>query len=48
MHDRKIRAAERKAAVKAQLAAQAEPIMACRGGDRQMQDNDERTLCVTP
>jgi anaerobic magnesium-protoporphyrin IX monomethyl ester cyclase len=39
MHDRKIKAAERKAAVKAQLKSERETVLACGGGDLQMPDD---------
>ncbi len=42
MHDRKIKAAERKAAVKAQLKSERETVLACGGGDLQMPDDDAR------
>jgi anaerobic magnesium-protoporphyrin IX monomethyl ester cyclase len=42
MHDRKIRAAERKAAVKAQLKSEREPVLACGGGSLQMPEDDAR------
>jgi anaerobic magnesium-protoporphyrin IX monomethyl ester cyclase len=42
MHDRKIKAAERKAAVKAQLKTERETVLACGGGDLQMPDDDAR------
>jgi anaerobic magnesium-protoporphyrin IX monomethyl ester cyclase len=42
MHDRKIKAAERKAAVKAQLKFERETVLACGGGDLQMPDDDAR------
>jgi anaerobic magnesium-protoporphyrin IX monomethyl ester cyclase len=46
MHDRKIKARERKAAVKAQLAEEREAVMACGGGTRQMDENDERPVPI--
>jgi anaerobic magnesium-protoporphyrin IX monomethyl ester cyclase len=42
MHDRKIKAAERKAAVKAQLKTERETVLACGGGDLQMPDDNAR------
>jgi anaerobic magnesium-protoporphyrin IX monomethyl ester cyclase len=44
MHDRKARAAERKAAVKAQLKAEREPVLACGGGSRQIDDDAPRLV----
>jgi hypothetical protein len=42
MHDRKIKAAERKAAVKAQLKSERETVLACGGGNLRMPDDDAR------
>ncbi len=42
LHERKIKARERKAAVKAQLAEEREVALACGGGTQQMSDSDER------
>lgn len=42
LHERKIKARERKAAVKAQLAEEREVALACGGGTQQMSDADDR------
>ncbi len=49
MHDRKIAHAERKKAVKAQLAAEREarePVMACGGSTQQMAENETRPVPI--